>query len=116
MPLSQQHVDAHTPMGANLVAGGAVFKVWAPGALEVHLRLNAGAGWNPDETNALVRDAGGYWAGFVPRVEDGDAYRFHVVGAGSTGLKRGPHAPEIGPGFPAFGCIVRGPSSHPWHD
>jgi len=116
MPLSQQHIDEHTPMGANLVAGGAVFKVWAPGALEVHLRLNAGAGWTPDKANALVRDAGGYWTGFAPGVKDGDTYRFHVVGAGSTGLKRDPYARELGAGFPDCDCIVRDPATFPWHD
>ncbi len=103
-------------MGANLVANGAVFRVWAPGALRVHLRLNAGAGWIPDDSNALVRDASGYWAGFAPGVTDGDTYRFHVVGAGSTGLKRDPYARELAPGFPDCECIVREPATYPWHD
>jgi 1,4-alpha-glucan branching enzyme len=116
MALSQQHIDGHTPKGANLVANGAVFRVWAPGALRVHLRLNAGAGWIPDDSNALVRDASGYWAGFAPGVKDGDTYRFHVVGAGSTGLKRDPYARELAPGFPDCECIIRDPVTYPWHD
>src|SRR2546426_11940131 len=109
MPLSQQHVDAHTPMGANLVAGGAVFKVWAPGALEVHLRLNAGAGWNPDETNALVRDAGGSWAGFVTGVRGGNAHPFHVVGARRPGPHPDPPPPQPPPRFPACDRLVPRP-------
>ncbi|HET7343786.1 MAG TPA: alpha amylase C-terminal domain-containing protein [Methylomirabilota bacterium] len=116
MTLSQQHIDAHTPMGATLVTGGATFRVWAPGALAVHLRLAAGPAWTPDDANALMRDASGYWAGFVPGVRDGDAYRFHVVGAGSTGPKRDPYARELGPGFPDCDCIVRDPRRYPWHD
>jgi 1,4-alpha-glucan branching enzyme len=116
MPLSQQHLGAETPMGANLVADGASFRVWAPGALAVHLRLNAGPAWAPDDANALVRDPHGYWAGFVPGVKDGDRYRFHVVGAGSRGLKRDPYARELGPGFPDCDGIVRDPASYPWHD
>jgi 1,4-alpha-glucan branching enzyme len=116
MPLPQQHINEHTPMGANLVPNGAVFRVWAPHALRVHLRLNAGAGWIPDDSNALVRDASGYWAGFAPGVKDGDTYRFHVVGADSTGLKRDPYARELAPGFPDCDCIVRDPASYPWHD
>jgi 1,4-alpha-glucan branching enzyme len=116
MPLSQLHVDAHTLMGATLLPDGAVFRAWAPGALRVHLRLNAGAGWTADDSNALVRDAAGYWAGFAPGVKDGDSYRFHVVGAGSTGLKRDPYARELAPGFPDCDCIVRDPGRYPWHD
>ena len=116
MPLPQQHIDEHTPMGATLTPDGAVFRAWAPGALRVHLRLNASADWTPDDSNALVRDAGGSWAGFAPGVKDGDRYRFHVVGAGSTGLKRDPYARELGPGFPDCDCIVRDPARYPWHD
>jgi len=116
MPLSQDHIDRATPMGATLAPGGAMFRVWAPGALRVHLRLNAGATWRPDDSNALVEDVDGYWGGFVPGVKDGDTYRFWVVGTGSTGLKRDPYARELGPGFPHADCIVRDARSYPWHD
>jgi 1,4-alpha-glucan branching enzyme len=116
MPLSQAHIDERTPMGANLVADGATFRVWAPGAIRVHLRLNAGSDWNATDENLLVRDANGYWAGFVSGVQDGDAYRFHVVGAGSTGPKRDPYARELGPGFPDCDGLVRDPHAYPWHD
>ncbi|MEJ7593505.1 MAG: hypothetical protein WKF77_18345 [Planctomycetaceae bacterium] len=37
--VSQQGVSEATRMGANLVSGGATFRLWAPQALEVHLRL-----------------------------------------------------------------------------
>lgn len=116
MPLSQDHIDARTAMGANLAADGATFRVWAPRALRVHLRLNARADWNAEDANALVRGADGTWGGFVPGVKDGDAYRFHVVGTGSTGPKRDPYARELGPGFPDCDCIVRDPRRYPWHD
>src|SRR5712691_10989397 len=97
MPLSQEHIGPQTPMGANLVADGATFRVWAPGARQVHLRLNAGADWIAADANVLVKDAHGSWGGFVPGVQDGDRYRFFVVGAGSTGVNRDPQ-------------------SYPWHD
>jgi 1,4-alpha-glucan branching enzyme len=103
-------------MGATPVAGGTTFRVWAPSALRVHLRVDAGPTWSADDSNALVRDADGYWAGFVPGVADGDAYRFWVVGAGGSGPKRDPYARELGPGFPHCDCIVRDPQSYPWHD
>ena len=35
MPASQHHIDSATPMGANLVPGGATFRVWAPFVDEV---------------------------------------------------------------------------------
>ena len=35
MPASQQHIRPDTPMGANLVAGGATFRTWAPNATAV---------------------------------------------------------------------------------
>jgi hypothetical protein len=29
--ITQEHISNDTPMGANLVANGAIFPVWAPG-------------------------------------------------------------------------------------
>jgi 1,4-alpha-glucan branching enzyme len=116
MPLSQEHIDRLTPMGATLIPGGATFRVWAPSALQVHLRVNPAATWRPDTSNALVKDVSGYWSGFVPGVKDGDTYRFWVVGVGSTGLKRDPYARELGPAFPHCESIVRDSQRYPWHD
>ena len=39
MAASQQHMHAGTPMGAQLVDGGATFRTWAPAAKEVYLVL-----------------------------------------------------------------------------
>ncbi|HYB40580.1 MAG TPA: alpha amylase C-terminal domain-containing protein [Candidatus Methylomirabilis sp.] len=103
-------------MGANLVEGGATFRVWAPRAQAVHLRIGAGADWAPEDSNALARDAAGYWSGFAPGAKDGDAYRFWVIGLGSAGPKRDPFARELGPGFPHCDCVVRQALSYPWHD
>ena len=116
MPLSQAHIEDNTPMGANLVPDGATFRVWAPAAKAVHLRLNAKADWKPDDSNRLVEGANGYWAGFAKGAKDGDAYRFHVIGEGDAGPKRDPYARELGPGFPHCDCIIRDPASYPWHD
>jgi 1,4-alpha-glucan branching enzyme len=103
-------------MGATLIRGGATFRVWAPRALRVHLRLKAGTNWTPDDSNALVQQADGSWTGFVPAVVDGDAYRFGIAGLGSTGPKRDPYARELGSGFPHCDCFVRDPNRYPWHD
>jgi len=114
MPLSQENVTTLTPMGANLVAGGATFRVWAPRADRVHLIGEFGGTERlaPTEDNRLVRDGNGYWAGFRPGVADGDEYEFHVVGAAGEGPKRDPYARELttDPAYPHCRCIVRDPS------
>ena len=108
MPTSQVHISAHTPMGANLVGGGATFRAWALRAQEVHIsgELN---GCARDESTLMVKDAAGYWSGFVPGIKDGDHYKFFVVGAGSQGYKRDPYARELSetPAYPRSNCIVR---------
>ena len=117
--ITQDHIDGNSPLGANLVAGGATFRVWAPAASEVHLKLNTpGALFHPAPGTLLTKDAGGVWGGFVSGVKDGDAYRFFVVGPGGKGLKRDPYARELGldPAWPDCDCIVRDPNSYPWHD
>jgi 1,4-alpha-glucan branching enzyme len=122
MPASQQHIHAGTPMGAQLMDSGATFRVWAPGAKEVYIVLHdfdvhAPNGWQKNDTDLLVRDAVGYWAGFVPGVVDGSPYRFWVVGEGGEGYKRDPYARELAlHGYPDCNCIVRDPARYPWHD
>ena len=113
MPAALDHVTADTPMGANLVAGGATFRVWAPNARAVHI-CGEFNGFQPDDANLLTRDAHGHWRGFVPRVRDRHRYRFWVVGAGGTGFKRDPYARELATPFPSD-CIVREPD-FPWHE
>src|SRR6185369_8546742 len=120
---SQLHIDAATPMGAHIVEGGATFRAWAPGAVDVYvitseLPISKNAGWTPQETDRLVRRDDGTWAGFIPNVTDGTPYRFYVVGAGSSGFKRDPFARELGtdPPFPDCDCIVRASTTYPWHD
>jgi 1,4-alpha-glucan branching enzyme len=120
---SQLHIDAATSMGAELVDGGATFRVWAPAALDVFvvthdLPVARAPGWTPRNVDRLVRRADGTWTGFVAGVSDGTPYRFYVIGAGSSGFKRDPWARELGidPSFPDCDCLVRDPRSYPWHD
>jgi 1,4-alpha-glucan branching enzyme len=125
MALPQTNINPNTPMGATLVHGGVTFKVWGPSAQAVYLNGQFGGAstWtmaaNPDLL--LVRDGSGYWTGFLPGIVDGDLYKYYVVGppGGSTGYKRDPYARELTPSttFPiGVNCIVRSPSSYPWHD
>ncbi len=114
MPLTQNNITAETPMGANLLAGGASFRLWAPRALRVHIQIGDANYWTPDGSNLLRQNANGHWTGFVPNLIDGTLYRFYIVGKGSEGFKRDPYARELGPGFPHCACILRDPNTFPW--
>ena len=89
MAASQLGISNATPMGANLVAGGASFRVWAPNALSVHV-LGDFNNHQLSDDGLLVADGRGYWQGFIAGVEDRQRYIFPVVGTGSEGRKRDP--------------------------
>src|SRR5215212_7772796 len=122
MPASQQHIGTHTPLGAELIDGGATFRAWAPAALAMYVALRdpgqaAPVTWQKNDDDLLVKDQHGYWAGFFPDVQDGDEYRFYVVGSGSEGFKRDPYARELQmDGYPECNCIVRDPNAYAWND
>jgi 1,4-alpha-glucan branching enzyme len=105
-------------MGAQLVEGGATFRVWAPKAAEVYLMAGDALAAPPRECDRLLRLDDGTWAGFLPGATDGTPYRYYVVGEGSEGFKRDPWARELGtePAFPDCDCVVRDPNAYPWHD
>jgi 1,4-alpha-glucan branching enzyme len=92
-------------------------------ALEVYLVLGSPGGLpvtcSKSPNDLLVKDAGGYWAGYFPGAKDGDLYRFYVVGTGSEGFKRDPYARELemrgDPWYPC-NCIVRDPGAYVWND
>lgn len=113
MPASLNHIDVSTPMGANLVADGATFRVWAPNARAVYA-VGDFNGRQRNEASLLTRDAQGHWRGFIPGVRDRHRYMFYVVGDGSEGPKRDPYARELQTPFPSD-CIVRTPD-FPWHE
>jgi 1,4-alpha-glucan branching enzyme len=117
MAASQDHIGASTPMGATLTGDGATFRVWAPGALGVHVVFDGG-GPPRSPTDELVKDpATGHWTGFFRGVVDGTRYRFWVEGPGGSGPKRDPWARELEFGdFTDTDCVVRERGSYPWHD
>lgn len=131
MPTSQKHISATTPMGANLIDGGATFRVWAPSAKRVYVALNGAQGYVPKAEDELLRDPNsGHWTGFISNISDGAKYRFYVVGepghygdnglgqeVNGEGLKRDPWARELEfDGWPNVDCILREADSYPWHD
>jgi 1,4-alpha-glucan branching enzyme len=100
-------------MGANLIADGATFRVWAPNAHSVHVigDFNNRA---RDDASLLTRDAHGHWRGFISGVRDRQRYMFYVVGEGGEGPKRDPYARELQTPFPSD-CIIR-KTDFPWHE
>jgi 1,4-alpha-glucan branching enzyme len=113
-------MTSDTPMGANLVDGGATFRAWAPAASEVYLArptASPGVPWAKNDADLLVKDVDGNWGGFFPGVVDGTEYRFYVVGADGPGFKRDPYARELRmDDYPDCDCIVRDPNSYQWND
>ena len=115
MPASQQHITPSTPMGVNLVPGGATARVWAPRARDVFICGDFN-GWVRDESSRLVRRDDGRWTGFVAGAADGQKYKFYVVGTGSQGFKRDPYARDLTNDWPDPDCILRSPTTFPWQD
>ncbi len=99
-------------MGAQLVADGATFRVWAPKALRVYV-AGSFSGFQVRPELELTGIENGHWIGFVPGVTDRATYNFWIVGAGTAGWKRDPYAREL----TADGttCVVRR-SDFPWHE
>ena len=113
MPASLTHIDDHTPMGANLIADGATFRVWAPHARSIHV-IGDFNGHQRVEAGLLTRNDQAHWRGFIPGVKDRQRYLFYVVGEGSEGPKRDPYARELETPFPGE-CIIRR-ADFPWHE
>ena len=107
----------NAPTGATLVAGGATFRIWAPRATSVYVSGDFN-NWKQDAASQLQSIGGGYWAVFVPGLKDRDQYLFYINGIGSQGYKRDPRARKLTnkPAFPFSNCLLRDPSTFPWHD
>jgi 1,4-alpha-glucan branching enzyme len=112
MPASLAHITSSTPMGANLVADGATFRVWAPNATSVHVRGSFN-GFSITSNASLVRGEAGYWRGFIRGVTDGALYKFWITGPAGPGWKRDPYARELRE--PEWNCVVRA-ADFPWHE
>jgi 1,4-alpha-glucan branching enzyme len=116
--------DRGVALGATIVADGATFRTWAPSARQVYLLTgNALAaarerGFTPSANNALISMGDGTWGALLPGITEGSPYMFWVEGPenGTVGLKRDPRARELTPEFPDSNCLVRSPSTFPWHD
>jgi 1,4-alpha-glucan branching enzyme len=108
---------SNVPMGGTLGPGGATFRIWAPRAKQVYVSGDFNS-WKQDASCLLTQVGGGHWAGFISGLKDDDQYLFYVDGIGTSNYKRDPHARALTfrPAFPACNCVLRSPSSFPWHE
>jgi 1,4-alpha-glucan branching enzyme len=112
MPASQLNVNPDTPMGANLVAGGATFRTWAPHASSVAV-VGDFNDFRVRDDATLVSDGRGHWLGFLPSVTAGQRYKFWITGPNGAGYKRDPYARQVeGVHWNSVVCS----SDFPWHD
>lgn len=89
------HCDA--ALGAFLAPGGTVFRLWAPTAERVVLRLfREGAGGAPLEELDLARGERGVWTARAPESLDGVYYDYLVTADGVTRPTADPYARACG--------------------
>jgi 1,4-alpha-glucan branching enzyme len=68
---------------------GTYFAVWAPNATAVYVKGNFND-WN-NETHLLKvrQDSSGIWEGFVPGINQGEVYKYHIHGYKGVKLDKG---------------------------
>jgi len=76
--------DAYTKMGSHpvtvLETDGYYFSVWAPNATAVSV-IGYFNDWKPYIHDLMVRlDGSGIWEGFIPGLQKGEAYKYHIIG------------------------------------
>ena len=124
MPASMTGINRSTPLGATVVPGGIEFRIWAPAARAVFvltgdvLRAAEQPGFAAPSDDGMVALGDGSWGAFVAGLGEGAAYRFWVLGSGSTGFKRDPRARELSitPAYPNCDCLAHDAAAYPWHD
>jgi 1,4-alpha-glucan branching enzyme len=76
------HYDLWKKLGAHVIrrddAIGTYFAVWAPNARSVSV-IGDFNNWKNDQTPLSERGSSGIWEGFVPGVDTGAAYKYHIV-------------------------------------
>ena len=68
---------------------GTYFAVWAPNATMVTVMGNFN-NWNTDKHPLFVRlDHSGIWEGFIPHVNRGEVYKYHITGFKGAKIDKG---------------------------
>ena len=91
---NQNSVPTFDGMGAVLDESGCGFRVWAPHADDVKVRVTAKAGEQP-LVGQLHREDHGYWAGHVDAAKAGHTYKFLVQTGGGIFERIDPYAREV---------------------
>ena len=75
------HYRIYNKLGAHLMEqdgeAGASFGVWAPNAREISV-IGSFNRWTPRAHPLQMRGSSGIWEGFIPGVQKGDLYKFHI--------------------------------------
>jgi 1,4-alpha-glucan branching enzyme len=76
------HFRLHEKLGSHLISEGGLqgtyFAVWAPDAEKVFV-MGDFNGWSKESHSLQPRDHSGIWEGFIPGVNKGARYKYHVV-------------------------------------
>jgi 1,4-alpha-glucan branching enzyme len=77
------HFSLYDKLGAHLISvggkRGTLFAVWAPNAASVSV-IGDFNGWNLESHHLTPRwDSSGIWEGFIPGLDTGTIYKFHIV-------------------------------------
>ena len=114
-----QQTDAYRWLGAHHCEFGGVsgvrFSVWAPNAQRVAV-IGDFNGWDASRHGLKQYSDAGVWAIFIPKVQAGQAYKFHVLGAdGVVREKSDPFARQM-ERSPATASLVPTNTHFAWAD
>ncbi len=111
--MDKQHMDCHSTsaydldVGAQVIAEGVRFRVWAPRSGQVEVVLSQG-----ESVSSLKPEPDGYWSGVVMTASEGMTYQYRLDGSllcpdpCSRFQPDGPHGPSQ----------IVDPSTYEWHD
>ncbi len=110
---TEQNSNTFAGMGAILHEGGCGFRVWAPHADDVKVRVTTKEGEQPFVAQ-LKREDNGIWAGNVEAVQAGHTYKFLIQSVTETFERIDPYAREVTNSV-GEGVIVD-PNAFDWQD
>jgi len=77
-----KHFRLHEKLGSHLIQvdgkEGTHFAVWAPNAKEIHVIGDFNQWRNDSHPLKLRNDSSGVWEGFIPGLEGGALYKYHI--------------------------------------
>jgi len=86
------HFNAYNKLGSHIIEidgqRGTYFAVWAPNAEKVYV-IGDFNGWQLSHPLALRWDGSGIWEGFIPGVDRGTKYKYHILSKYGYQLEKG---------------------------